>query len=185
MRISTMALCVALAGCSDRPIGTNPDIEVTATLSAVTLANDCKSAGERDAPGAGACLQGDPCPGLCQQSNMQLVITASGKGYADIQVLAVRIRDQGSNAMLDEVEAREPQRWSPPVYTTWDERIAAQTSVTASYKLSQPDWSKIETGGTRYASSGRTFRVEVVLLIDGVSRTLQLDGVSREPEVAT
>jgi hypothetical protein len=188
MRLNSLIfLALGVAACSDRPIGPNPDLTVNASLSAVTLAYDCASA-QKDAPapGQGACLApGDSCGTLCQQSNMQLSLSAVGAGVATIEVQSVRILDEKSGTMLDEVESRDAQRWNPPKYEQWDHKLPASATLTVSYKLSAPDWGTIENGGARLSGSGKTYRVEVILLVDGVPRTLRLDGVAKEPEVAT
>jgi hypothetical protein len=184
MRLTSLALVLGLAACSDRPIGPNPDLTVNAALSAVTLAYDCASGSGFGAPAPGDCAQ-ETCPGLCQQSNMQLALSAIGAGVATIEVQSVRILDEKTSNMLDEVESRDAQRWNPPKYEKWDQRLAASTTLTVSYKLSAPDWGKIEGTSARGAGFAKTYRVEVILLVDGVPRTLRLDGVSKEPEVAT
>jgi hypothetical protein len=176
-----LSLLVA-AGCGGHGLELEPEgPRVTASISAVTLGEDCASAGAPKEPGLADCAD-ESCPFLCQQSNLQLSLAASGDGVARIEVASVRILDENTGAMLDEVESREPQRWSPPRYTAWDERLAAPQSLTVSYKLSAPNWRRIESSARLRA---RTYRIEVVLIIDGVARTLILDGVSREPEVAT
>jgi hypothetical protein len=183
--IVTSVLSLGVAACSDRPIGPNPDLTVNASLSAVTLADDCAST-QSDAPGnGGACLTpGGYCGSLCQQSNMQLSLSAVGVGVATIAVQSVRILDEKNGTMLDEIESRDAQKWNPPKYESWDHKLPASVTLTVSYKLSAPDWGKIDSSGARF-SGGKTFRVEVILLVDGVPRTLYIDGVAKEPDVAT
>jgi hypothetical protein len=189
MKTSIM-LCgaLALAGCGGDGLGIGPKpMTVQASLSGVTLAYDCGANGAgASSEDAAPCQTGFACPGVCQQSNMQLALTSSaGTGRARIIITAVRIVDPATGKVLDDVSSREPRTWASDRYQTWDEQVAPSSSLTVSYNLSAPDWAVIESQTTGLRSSGAVYRIEVEMLVDGVARILKLDGVTREPEVAT
>lgn len=179
---------VALAGCGNDGLGIGPKpMMVQASLSGVTLAYDCGVRGGASQEDAAPCQTGFACPDACQQSNLQLALTSTaGTGQAKIVVVAVRIVDPGTGKLLDEVSSREPRKWLSDTYQTWDELVSPSASLTVSYKLSAPDWPAIESQTTASRlGPGPVYRIEVELLVDGVSRTIKLEGVTREPEVAT
>ena len=169
-----------------------PELTVTASISAATLANDCASTSSRSSGlWAGDCASTDAghgaesCSGFCQQSNMQIAFDASaGEGSATIEVVTVRLIDAVDGLAVDTLTSRDPQRWNESEYVTWDQQLAASAHLRSSYKLSSPDWTRIG-GGSPWTTYGHRYLIEVVLRVDGVERTIRSAELNREPEVAT
>lgn len=155
---------------------------VEASLSSVTLANDCGggAAEAKDAAAPGACLAESPCPSLCRQSSMQLAFASSSLSDTNIEIRAVRLIEPSTKKVLQTLSSRSPQQWSGDAYIFWNEILPAGQGLKATYKLSAPSY--------HWASDARfglqKFIVEVDVAIDGEVRTLQGEA-TREPEVAT
>jgi hypothetical protein len=183
------ALSTLLAACGGAGLGTpiisnGPD--VSASLSAVSLAEDCGEA--KGAPGfgdQGACAEGTECPSFCQQSNLQIDLAADG-GDAPVAfaIVAVRVTAENDDGLRDDLTSRSPRQWTSNGYVAWDEQIAPSAALKVSYSLSAPDWGALSSTA-RISNSGQTYRVEVDVRINGVLHTLSRGGVTREPEVAT
>ncbi len=193
--ISSLGLVLVAGACNNSALETlGPNaLEVAATLSSVSLAEDCQGSADlpgAEAPGADA-APCEPnsfgCQNYCAQSTMQLdLVAGTGKGAVDFEVKRVRLLDSASGAEVASITSREPQQWTESSYVTWDERIAPHSSLKVSYKLSLPTWAAGQSGGNdRGGFPQKTYRAEVEVLIDGVLRVLVLDGVSEEPPVAT
>ena len=182
------AAVVGACGPIDAPAS---GLTVDASITAVTLADNCPSAaaarpaGDCAAVDAGAGLVGG-C-GFCRQSSAQLALTAgAGVGSARIAVAAVRLVDATTGATLETLTAREPQVWNnaTSVYAAWDETLAHDTTLRVSYKLSAPTWSALGSATDRLAYT-RRYRLEIVLTVDGVARTVRSTEITREPEIVT
>jgi len=178
-----LVLGFLLAGCGEPALGPGPaGLTVSASLSAVSLADDC------DARGAGAdfapCESGDNCPSLCQQSNLQIELSSDDGGTSSVsfEVIAVRVLGSTTRNPVDTLVARDPERWVANNYVVWDQKIAPSSILKVSYRLSAADFSTETEDASLVAE---TYLVEVDVRIDGVLRTLSLDGVTREPDVAT
>lgn len=169
-------------------------LAVTASISAVALANDCPTAAGAAAPRADCAAVSDAgaglvptCGSICRQSSVQLALTAgAGTTTARIAVMNVRLLDAATGAPLETLTAREPQRWSEATsaYLTWDESLPHDTSLRVMYKLSAPTWSTLGSATDRFAYT-RRYRLEVVITVDGVARTLRSEEITREPEIVT
>jgi hypothetical protein len=156
---------------------------VVASLSAVTLANDCgsnKAAPAGVADVAGACAEGYACPSLCRQSSMQLSFVSTSQVAAKIEIRAVRLLDKNTRALLQTLTSREPQQWSADKYLAWDETVPAGVTLQTAYKLSAPSYNYAADARLSY----QPYLVEVDVAIDGNVQTLQAEA-TREPEVAT
>ena len=53
------------------------------------------------------------------------------------------------------------------------------------YDTSAPNWSAIAGSGGAWETYGMQFRIEMVVRIDGVERTLEFAPASREAEIVT
>jgi hypothetical protein len=167
---------------------------VTATVSAVTLGDECATAAAGKGVAAGTCAPSDSgadaasgCggPSYCQPSNVQLAFTAAaGTKSAKIEVLDVTLLDQASAQILDVLTASHPQVWSGNAYAPWDELVTPSSDMKTSYDLSAPAWSTLNAKSPTSTYS-TTYKIYVTLRIDGVKLTLQLVDLSREPAVAT
>ncbi len=186
--------CGAGTGVNGPPTGNEPTVE--ASFLSASLSDDCQSSAEaarRGAPAADCASSEDAgsnglwagC-GICRQTAMQLrFVVGTGDTPVRVDVVSVRLRDAQTNDLLDTLTAREPSRWDDVsgTYRAWDQNLVPGSNLRASWKLSAPGWDRV------YGAGGRTFRtplrLEVVLRIDGVERTLRSGELSREAEVAT
>jgi len=184
------AAVVGACGPVDSPAS---GLAVEASITAVALADDCPAASPPASRPTGDCAAVDGGTGLvggcgfCRQSSAQLTLTAgAGGGSARIAVAAVRLLDATTGATLETLTAREPQAWNDAtsVYAAWGETIAHDTTLRVSYKLSAPTWSTLGSATDRLAYT-RRYRLEVVLTVDGVARTVRSTEITREPEIVT
>jgi hypothetical protein len=152
---------------------------VQASLSAATLADDC--AAKSPPSSAGSCAVNVPCGSPCQQSNVLVALDAEpGRGPVAVEIVAVRLLSSDGK-LLDHLDARDPTIWTGSSYGTWDGELAAASSIKAGWNISAPHWADFSDA----RAPSITYRVEVDLSIDGVLRTLSLDGVTREPIIST
>lgn len=165
-------------------------LEVEASIASATLADDCPAPQEAGAPRpgeddpglwAGDCAEDGPC-GWCTQTAVQLAIEAGdGDAAVPFEVVAIRLRTL-DGALVDELSPHRAQVFAGERYVAWDERIEPGASLVVRYETDAPDWSG-SAGAFRAPS--QSFRLEMVVRIDGVERTLSLEPVSREPEIVT
>ena len=190
LNLASFAFFSVVAGaCSNGPLnpGVGPHgLTVRASLSAVSLAEDCAQKSPPAGDSAGTCIAGTQCGDLCQQSNLQIDLAADAGGTEGVPVEIVRVRvfASGSDDALSELAFRAPQHWvDNSSYAAWDSKLEPASSEKASWKLAAPDWATLDSG--RLAAPQAVYRIEVSLKIDGEERTLTLDGVTREPLVST
>lgn len=179
---------------------------VTATISAVTLGDECAGVATPGSSFAGTCAPAPTPDGgadsakaapsngcgtptsYCQQSNVQIAFTAgAGTRNAKIEVVDVTLYDVASGKVVDVLKSSHPQVWSGNGYAAWNEQLTPSTDLKASYDLSAPAWSTINgTSSARTTSTySAKYKVYVTLRIDGVVVTLLSTDLSREPAVAT
>jgi len=163
-------------------------LTVEASVSSANLAQDCPNAGSgaglaaRCAPSDGGAAD-SACGSLCRQSSMQIQVRATGEGIAQVSVARVRLLDARTGAFLQELTARSPQVWvDPNGYRTWDGNVTAGQTLRTSHAISAPNWFTFTRPADLYS---RTYRIEVVLRVDGVERTIVSAELMREPEVVT
>ncbi len=184
-----IALLTLVMGCNPLILNNNPDggppcvvTEVVATLSSVTLAQDCPDAQGSADFALGACLDDSQCGSLCRQSSMQLSFDSSQSTLAKIEIRAVRVLDVNTRQVLDTLMHRLPTQWKIDKYVSWDETVPGAVSLKTSYKLSAPKYHTF--GESNRLAYPQTFIVEVDVAIDGVVQTLSIEA-QREPEVVT
>ena len=200
LSVACIAALVACSGTDSSGIAANTvvvnppgsSLEVRLTLASVTLASDCDTAVASDkSSGDSAVCAAAPdggtssCGSLaCQQTNMQITVESHGDTRtAKLEVLSARLLESVSLTEVDTLKARDPQSWDGAKYTTWNEAIAPQASSSVSYKLSSPNWSK--STGNNWDSYKTRYVLDVVIKVDGVTRTLRSAELSRAPIVAT
>lgn len=130
---------------------------------------------------AGDSIDGRGIPSdMCTQSTMQLAFSADGKTPGKVAIKTIRVLDPKSEKPLGNVTARVPTTWTKAGnYEAWDEIVPAGEETKASYRISVPDWTKVEKelGG---GSFGASFILEVDLEVDGVSQTIRSPQFPRE-----
>jgi hypothetical protein len=116
----------------------------------------------------------------CTQSTMQLSFTGQGPTSAKVKIEAVRVL-AASGDELGTVNARLPTAWKQDgTYQTWDETIAPETDVKASYKLSVPNWNDVEAKlGDRNPFETK-FVLEVDVEVGGELQTVRSPEFVRE-----
>lgn len=159
-------------------------LAVEASLSSVTLAQDCATGAARAEPGgafAGDCAEGaDSCGSWCTQSSLQIHLVASAEGEeVPFEIVSVRVLDSESH-LVGALSTRNARVFADDGYTSWDQTIAPSEALDVTYDTSAPDW---YASGARLGW-GETYDVEVVVRIDGVERTLRGQAM-REPEIVT
>lgn len=181
---------IFVGACSNGPLnpGVGPHgLTVNASLSAVSLAEDCPVAKSPSAgDSAGACATDTPCTSLCQQSNLQIDLASDAGGTAAVAIEITRVRmfASGGDSALGELSFRDPEHWiGSSGYAAWNATLKPASSEKASWKLSAPDWGTLDSA--RLSGPQAVYRIEVSIKIDGEERTLMLDGVTREPLVST
>jgi hypothetical protein len=173
--VSMLSGCVA--------VHTPSTLEVEASLSSVSLADDCPAE-----PTDGTAIVDADCAGFaadcgfCQQTGLQLRFTAAGTGEeVPVEIVSVSLLSE-DGAFLEHLTARDPRTFGEEGYVAWDETIAPSEDLHVAYDATSPDWSTVESPEGRY---GTRYRVQVVVRIDGVERTLELSPVMREAEIVT
>jgi hypothetical protein len=120
----------------------------------------------------------------CQPSTLQVRFTNTGKAAASVRIASIQLHDVQSKSVLLPVAARLPAAFSDSgAYTPWDERLAAGTEFHASYRLTPPEWSMVESKLGGATSRGRELELEVMFEIDGKPMTVRSPAFSRPPEI--
>ena len=135
---------------------------VTVAVASVQLQDDCPTpaakvgAGARaeSAPSlrptevgsAGDVPRGDVSQpfGGCVQSEVQLSIVSEDSKALPFSIRSVRLRKSEDTATIETMQARAPRIWGGSTYGTWDESIAAGSTLNVRYALGAPDWAAVE-----------------------------------------
>lgn len=177
-----------------------PDVSVE--LAAVTLADDCGDAAQparpttlaqgeaRESAGAAMmCAEGADC-GMparsCDATSMQLSIRGSKTKATTIRVKKVELLD-ADGRFLEELTARKPSRWADDgKYIAWDETVAANQTVAASYLLRAPNWTKVAKN--RWEAHTKKFQLRVTVIVGDSEQTIEKQSITpvmMQPEVVT
>jgi hypothetical protein len=185
---SVTALFLLAVACG--PISHNPIWEkcgggtVAVSVSAITLGDQCGSSSAALRAGDCAPSFAGGCGSICRSSSVQLDVVSTSHSPARLEVREVRLYDPDSGALVDTLSASEAKQWLNNSYQAWDESVGAGATVKASYRLSAPQWSKIDAAGGRINYS-KGYQTQVDVAVDGELRTLAGPDAFREPEVAT
>ncbi len=197
-------LAVLSSGCAshDSALGNKPEAEVKhqlrATIASVQMIQDCPdpepeaakpsaampSSSESVARGAAASrIAGDSDGSFrqpCTQSTMQLSLAHDAPDAQRVEVVAVRLV-RGTD-VLSPIAARKPSKWSESgTYDAWDERVPVGSEIKVSYRLGEPDWSKVqEKLGADVDTYSQRFVVEVDLKMGGQTLTVRSPEFARE-----
>lgn len=173
----------ALGGCIASHA--EPSLEVAATISSATLADDCAERAAEPGLIAGDCAEGFAECGFCRQTTVYLQLEAGeGDGAVPFEVLEIRLIDLESGSVVDTLSASSPEIYGDDVYQPWDATIEAGQILDVRYPTSAPDWASIG-GGDAWSTHGMEFRIEMRVRVDGVERTLQFAPATREAEIVT
>lgn len=173
-------------------------LKVTASISAVTLGDECGSSESGLAPSGdcappplepdagGGSTKAPGCGGsFCQQSNMQLAFNAgTGTQDAHVEIVTVTLHEAATGKLVDTLTSSKPQAWNGNGYSAWNQAIKPGGELKASYDLSAPRWSTISSSSAP-SSFATKYRLHVTLRVDGVEVVLESTDLNREPQVAT
>jgi hypothetical protein len=127
--------------------------------------------------------------GFGSTSNLQLAFMAGSAGQsAPVEIASATLVDDASGAFVEVLAASAPQVWNGSRYTPWDQRVTPAGDLRASYSLTTPDWSKMDSGvggSTRSSSYSRKFRLLLKLRIDGVEVVIESAMLNRQPQAVT
>lgn len=112
----------------------------------------------------------------CEQSSIQLAITAPADAKAaTLEIKSVELL-LASGSTVGTLQARAPSVWSDAGgYAPWDETIEPARELAVSYALSQPDWSKVKDRWNQ------AYTVKAVLSVAGTEETVEHDVVVDAP----
>jgi hypothetical protein len=189
-------------GCAshDEPRGReyvfHPSPEPRATIASVQLVEDCPDpdAGTTSNPAAARppveerakrASRGDDDDGTslrppCTQSTMQLSLAHEGAAPLSVEVRTIRL--MRGTQVLGTIAARKPSKWSDSgVYDPWDERVPVGSAITVSYRLAEPDWTKVQdTLGVGVDVYAQRYELEVDLTVGPENLTVRSPEFSRE-----
>lgn len=171
--------------------------KVTVAMASATLADDCGFEVDHPPPPAPDPVEGKPTAPVwrkgatsdeapaagakskrrqrCEQTTMQLSITATPGAPVKVTVKKVEVFDE-SGKSLGLLTAREPAIWSQSEsYAPWDERIVASGQYSVSYALSQPAWGSEDR-------RNKTYLVRAVVSVDGEDQSVNRE-VALQKEV--
>ncbi len=177
------------------PITADTPPQVSAVLSAVTLADDCAHAdaskveeAKRSAPDdadRSATVEAESQMRSCTQSSLQLTLTGAngGKtGRAEVKLVKVELIDTATGKSLGQLTPRNPRLWADAAgaYQVWDQVIASGQQAKVMFDLSAPDWSPI---GGRWNAPGKVFRLQATISAGGAESTATKEVSIEAPEV--
>ena len=113
----------------------------------------------------------------CDQSTVQLALETDGDAPVAVEIKAVRILSQGKE--VGQIQTRKPTIWTDNSYQPWDQTVAPGAPTKASYKLSMPKWSEVETA-IGESSFGHMFTLEIDIAVDGQIQTVSSPEFPRE-----
>jgi hypothetical protein len=179
---------VGLVGCTMRhsPDPDPVDFEIDLAIAAATLADECGDLASRAEPGfAGDCAPSEDgtgdCGGWCDQSNVSVAITADADRALPFTVLRATLLSS-DGAELMELSTANPRIYAESAYETWDETIPTPTTgMNVLYDLHGVDWSAV--GGDDPWST--TYKVRLVVDVEGTSYTLTSDELTRQAPLVT
>jgi hypothetical protein len=129
---------------------------------------------------AGDSIDGRGFQQPCTQSTMQLSLAHDAADAQRIEVVAVRLM-RGTDA-LGKIPARKPSKWNDSgMYDAWDERVPVGSEIKVSYRLGEPDWSKVqEQLGAETDVYSQRYVLEVDLKMGDITLTVRSPEFSRE-----
>ena len=204
--LAPLALLALLSnGCAshDNATGNKPEAEIKtqlrATVASVQMIQDCpdpqnepstpadtqKPAASESMPAPGSAMRRADSDGgsfqqPCTQSTMQLSLAHDAPDAQRIEVVGVRLL-RGTD-VLGTIAARKPSKWNDTgMYDAWDERVPVGSEIKVSYRLGEPDWSKVQQKlGDGVDVYGQRYVLEVDLKMGGTTLTVRSPEFARE-----
>ena len=183
--LACFALTLTTACASKEGDGSKPAAKVT--ISSVQMINDCPDKEDAAPAAAEAAMQtqGDSERGSggfeqpCTQSAMQLAIDSDVEGPFVVDAVRLLGADGKPVATL---QPRRPSKWVDGAYKPWDERVAKDTDLKASYKLSIPAWHEVDEKLGGGSSVGKMFLLEIDVSVNGQKQTIRSSSFPREED---
>ncbi len=159
--------------------------DVIASISSVTLAEDCLKTKANKSRSAGMTkVKAKRAPGSkpfgkpCSQSMLQIAFSGESSEAVSVSLRAIRLKSSSGDVVAT-LTAREPSMWVDTSYQPWDGMLPAGKESKSSYKISVPNWREVETaiGGGSY---GHMFTVEVDVTIGSSTTTITSPQVERK-----
>ena len=119
----------------------------------------------------------------CVQSTMQLSLANTGPRAGTIEIKAVRLLDAKSRRELGTLVSRKPSEWNTEgSYRPWDQQVAPGATIKAAYRLSEPDWGRVQTLlGDTVNTYAQPLLLELDIAVDGHTQTVRSPEFVREP----
>ena len=146
---------------------------VTPSIASARLVQDCPDPkpaaairSDEPAPARGARAKrsrrqgGGSFKQPCTQSSVQLAFSKSGETRLKVELKEIRLLS-ADDKMLGTLSARMPTHWQEGTYVAWDGMLMPNAENKASYKLSLPDWSAVES-----ASGKSSYETMYILEVD-------------------
>ena len=161
-------------------------LKVSASIAAASLGEECGSGGALKAPSQKDCAEGG-CTSYCQQSNVQIAFNArAGSKAAVIRISKVELVDSATGIVVDTLTASKPQAWNGSAYAAWDQNVTPGGDLKASYDLTAPKWSTIDSSTAKGTSSwSKSYKLHVTLTIEGIEVILESTDLNRQPVAVT
>lgn len=114
----------------------------------------------------------------CLQSTLQVAFVSKDSRELRVSLNKLRLLSK-DGVSLGTITARSPTLWQDNRYQPWDQALAPSTEVKASYKLSVPDWSKVQTtlGMSTHAA---TYIVEADIVVGDTTQTVRSAQFARQ-----
>jgi hypothetical protein len=201
MRILALLWVTVAAACAPSVDAKTPD-DYTVTLASVNLGNDCWTpppappAGKFATPPAPVVppittpAPSSPMPrktapstagpsenvaNQCDQTSMQILVkAAAGLKPVPVKVKKLELLD-AKGKLIEELTARDAQRWEADKYVAWDQSVDANKSYQLMYPLTAPAWHKLPGG--RMSAHERSFQLRVTLSIGAGAHTVDKQSI--------
>lgn len=114
----------------------------------------------------------------CLQSTLQVAFASTDTRGFRVSLNNLRLLSK-DGATLGAINARSPSLWNDNRYQPWDQNLAPSAEVKASYKLSIPDWTKVQTalGISTYAA---TYILEADIVVGDTTQTVRSAQFARQ-----
>ncbi len=117
----------------------------------------------------------------CTQSTVQIAFTGQGDTTGAVHIEEVRLLLPDGSRSVATLTARSPTAWAESGrYEPWDQIIGPRKDVKASYKITVPEWSKVDAALDSHNSMGHMFLLEIDIAIGGQRQTIRSPQFPRE-----
>jgi hypothetical protein len=123
-----------------------------------------------------------PCGGPCELTQVQLSFSSgSGATSAHVAIASVALLDAMTGSKLQTLSAYTPLVWSGAQYVAWDQSVPPSSQLRINYTISPPTWSTLDPA----YNYSHPYTLELVIVVDGASVTLESTVLTRPPPLST